>query len=70
VRRQRLRRAQPPCPPTHYVAAEKCINCQQVITVTIPKGMQVKDYVVGIDCPNCGCPLAESYFYPDKKEAA
>lgn len=38
-----------------YQVQIKCSNCSKVQTVKIQKGQLITDYVVGKECPNCGC---------------
>ena len=38
-----------------YEVQIRCSNCNKVQTVKIKKGQLITDYVVGKECPHCGC---------------
>ena len=39
-----------------YTRAAYCRNCDQVSTISIPKGTTVKEYFKeSVKCPKCGC---------------
>jgi len=44
-------------PKTHYVTMELCDNCESDVTLIIPKGIPIADFIKNLDCPYCGCSL-------------
>ena len=34
-----------------------CENCEECVTIEIPKGVFVEEVIHAEECPNCGCPM-------------
>lgn len=44
-----------------YEVKIKCSNCNEEQTVKIKKGILITTFVVGKECPNCGCQTMRYY---------
>jgi hypothetical protein len=44
-----------------YKADINCENCHELLEFELPKGVTVISYCEKLICPNCGCPIYESY---------
>ena len=44
-----------------YKTKQRCSNCYNMVELTIPLGIRVKEFLKGKKCEICGCDMLSQY---------